>query len=50
MSEFGTCQEAGCDKDADVDLNGAFFCLAHFEQRCKKAGETIRRLFGGLMR
>ena len=49
MSEFGQCQHAGCEKDADVGLNGAFLCLAHFEERCKKAGETIRRLFGGLM-
>ena len=50
MSEFGPCQEQGCDRDADVGLNGAFLCLAHFEARCKKAGETIRRLVGGLTR
>ena len=49
MSEFGQCQHAGCETDADVGLNGAFLCLAHVEERCQKAGETIRRLFGGLM-
>ena len=49
MSEFGKCQQEKCEKDADVGLNGTFLCLAHFEERCKTAGERIRRLLGGLL-
>jgi hypothetical protein len=46
MSEFGKCEQQGCDRDADVGLNGSYVCLAHFEERLRNARKAVERIFG----